>query len=813
MKPWHILLAALLLILFAAQAALGSPANSAAFDEEYHLAAGYAYLRTGDPRLATEHPPLVNVWNALPLEFLKPTLPIDIPAWQNAVPDDFGDAFLWQANSDIAVRLVLLGRLPIIALGVLLGAVVFRFTRDLFGLNAALLALALYAFDPNLIAHSRLSTTDLGLAATMTIAMWRLWAWLKKPTRWNLVWVGVAAGAAMGTKFTGLVLAPMFVFAASLYPTKPCHSEPRSSEASLYSTQPCHSEPRSGEESPSRRTVTLRRSAAQSDRLGVATRFQRLLALTIAGLIALLVIWAVYGFEIRNGLPAATYWRGLAKVYAEYSQGYPTFLMGQVSRTGWWYYFPVTLALKTPLPTLILLVVGIIVIASKRIWQRTSAAWIPPAFAMAAAMFSPLTIGYRHILPVLPFVIILAGNTANFKSQISNFKSHLVTLSSGACLLIFLWQMISTVLIFPHHLSYFNELAGGPVNAHNILVDSNLDWGQDLPALKAWMDENEIEVVNLSYFGTALPAAYGVRYWPLPGFLHFVIGPEVDSFNPYSPEPGWYAISATSLRLGLVYREQDLFAYFRDKTPIARAGYSILIYQVDYAANTPMDRAVIVSTPAYAVNPQTLGVAPGHRLIVKWADNPDVFIFAMNGPARYIAPDPLPFDRDLRRTFRAIGQKDGDALMVDARPLVESQLAQWRAPMPQGLPADFDGKLALIGYRIESPYVARGDALDLTTYWRVTGDLVPPIAFFAHVTSDGLQIVGQYDGWGTALRGLEIGDVIVQHVRAPIKPDTPPGVYQLELGVYSPDTMTRWPLQLASGAATDHVNLLSVTVR
>ena len=804
MKPPYLLAATILLLLFTTQAALGSPANSAAFDEEYHLAAGYAYLRTGDPRLSTEHPPLVNLWNALPLTFLNPRLPLDHPSWQNAIPDDFGDAFLWQANYDQAVRIVLLGRLPIIALGVLLGAVVFRFTRDLFGPNAALLALALYAFDPNLIANSRLSTTDLGLAAAMTIAMWRLWAWLKKPTRWNLVWVSVAAGAAIATKFTGLMLAPMFVLVALVYPPR------RPSERS--------------EESLSRRTGTLRRFAAQGDKFSVLLRLERLLALLLAGLIALLVIWAVYGFEVRNGLPAATYWRGLVKIYAEYSQGYPTFLMGQVSRTGWWYYFPVTFALKTPLPTLILLVVGIIVIAKKSVWQRTSAVWIPPTLAMAAAMFSPLTIGYRHILPVLPFAIILAANAVNFNFQISNIKSqtwrHLVTLShlpscsfEGCHLAIVLiaWQVTSAALIFPHHLSYFNELAGGPGNAHNILVDSNLDWGQDLPALKAWMDENKIEHVNLSYFGTALPAAYGVRYWPLPGFLHFVIGPEVDSFNPYTPEPGWYAISATSLRLGLVYREQDLFAYFRNKTPVARAGYSILIYKVDDPPSTPIDRAAVVGTPTYSINPQTLGVTPGHRLIAKWADNPDVFIFAMNGPARYIASDPLPFDRDLRRAFRSAAQKDGDALIVDARPLVQARLAEWQASLPS--PATFDGKLSLIGYRVESPNIARGDALDLTTYWRVTGELVPPIAFFAHVTEDGQNIIGQYDGWGTAMRGLEIGDVIVQHVRVPIKTDALPGTYRLQIGVYSPDTMTRWPAQLASGATADHALVSPVSVR
>lgn len=759
----------MLLVLFVAQAALGSASNSAAFDEEYHLAAGYAYLRTGDSRLATEHPPLANLWNALPLVLLNPTLPLDSHAWQNAIPDDFGDAFLWQTNLDQAVRIVLLGRLPIIALGVLLGAVVFRWTRDLFGPAAGLLALAIYALDPNLVAHSRLSTTDLALAATMTIAMWRLWVWLERPAWWNLVWAGVAAGAAIAVKFTGLMLAPMFLL------------------------------------------VTLAHVWRRRPRTRLA---RHILSLGLAGVVALLVVWAVYGFEIQGGLPAATYWRGLVKIWTEYSQGYPTFLLGQVSRTGWWYYFPVTFALKTPLPTLLLFIAGAAALVQRRAGWRASAALIPPALSMAAALFSPLAIGYRHILPVLPFVIVMAGNAANFKFQISNFKSiHQLDLQIRYWLvcILGLWYAASAILIFPHHLSYFNELAGGPGNGDRVLVDSNLDWGQDLPALKSWMERRGLDRVNLSYFGTALPAAYGVRYWPLPGFLHFVIGPEVDSFNPYTPDPGWYAISATSLRLGLLYRGQDLFAYFRDLTPVARAGYSILIYHVDEPPGAPVDRAVVVGTPTYELASQTLGVTPGRRLLVKWADNSDVFILAMNGPARYIAGDPLPFDRELRRAFRAAARSEGDALIVDARPLVESRLAQWRAAGPLDAPADFDGKLALIGYRLVSARVAPGDALDLTTYWQVTGEMAPPIAFFAHVADNQERIVGQYDGWGTGLRGLETGDVIVQHVRVPVRSDASPGSYSLQLGVYAPDTMARWPLRSPGGGA-DRVMLSPIEI-
>jgi 4-amino-4-deoxy-L-arabinose transferase-like glycosyltransferase len=384
-KVPHLIAAALLLIVFLAQVLLASPANSAALDEEYHFATGYAYLRTGDPRLSTEHPPLVNVWNALPLLLLDPKLPLDHAAWQNSMTVDFGDAFLWQANPDRAVPIVLISRLPIAMLGVLLGAVIFRWATSLFGVKAGLLALTLFAFDPGLIAQARLSTTDLGLALMVTLAMWRMWKWLESPSWRNVMLVGVFSGAAITTKFTGVMLAPLFLLTLLLYPVKSGHRYWR--------------------------TILVR--AGQ---------------LVIAGIIALLCVWIVYGLEIKDGLPAATYWRGLIKIFTEYSQGIPTFLFGQVSRTGWWYYFPVAFALKTPLPTLILFVTGFIRIFWRRRARRSAAAWAPPVILMGFVLMSPLAIGYRHILPVLPFVILVGGGAA-FSCCLT------VRLDSGRCAL------------------------------------------------------------------------------------------------------------------------------------------------------------------------------------------------------------------------------------------------------------------------------------------------------------------------------------------------------------------------------------------
>jgi 4-amino-4-deoxy-L-arabinose transferase-like glycosyltransferase len=771
----HLIAAVILLIVFLAQVLLASPANSAAFDEEYHFAAGYVYLRTGDPRLSTEHPPLVNVWNALPLLFLDPKLPLDHAAWQNSMTDDFGDAFLWQANPDRAVPIVLISRLPIAMLGVLLGAVIFRWATSLFGVKAGLLALTLFAFDPNLIAQARLSTTDLGLALMMTLAMWRLWKWLERPSWRNVILVGIFSGAAISTKFTGVMLAPLFLLSLLLYPA------------------------RAGE----RYWRTILARAGQ---------------LIAAGLVALLGVWIVYGLEIKDGLPAATYWRGLIKIFTEYAQGYPTFLFGQISRTGWWYYFPVTFTVKTPLPTLALFVGGFIAIFWQRRARRCAAAWAPPVILMGFAMISPLAIGYRHILPVLPFVIVTGGGAALFLLPGRQAQFRALRLAAGACLIA--WLVIGTLVIYPHHLSYFNAIAGGPAQTDRILVDSNLDWGQDLPALKQLLTDQQLACVNLSYFGTALPATYGVRYSPLPGFLHFLYGADVSAYNPYTPEPGWYAISATSRRLGTVWNHTDLYSYFRDKDPIAQAGYSIGLYEVTYPPGMPVTHTVIIGTPAYDVPASTLGLAPNTRVNVKWVDNVDSAVL-VNGPARYVADNPVPFDADLNKAFKASARPADGIWIVDARPAVEALLPKWQAikpRLPDGTLADwpvrFNDQIDLIGFKVDTTQAAAGTELGLTTYWRVSGPIDPctPLAMFVHVANDQSGIVGQYDGWNTAVRGLEVGDVIAQHVRIPISPGAAAGRYALQAGLYSPDSMQRWIARTPVGKPTDRIMLSPIEI-
>ena len=351
---------------------------------------------------------------------------------------------------------------------------------------------------------------------------------------------------------------------------------------------------------------------------------------------------------------------------------------------------------------------------------------------------------------------MLAGNSVNW-----SFWSGRRRLAGLTVLvLLVVWLVAGTLRIFPHQEAFFNEVAGRWTNWSNILVDSNLDWGQDLPALRQVMEERGIERVNLAYFGKSVPEKYGVRYSPLPGFLRFVEGMELNAYNPYTPEPGWYAISATSLRLGLTLPETvNLYAYFRDLEPEARAGYSIYLYNVTYPPEVEVNREVVVGTPAAQLSAQELGIEPGERTQVKWLSSPEAQIYSFD--EAYMVP------------------KD-DAFR------------------PAGI--DFSGLFTLLGYSQDPVQVEPGQSVNFALYWQVGPEPMEmpaptrgsPLSVFLHITEEEpWQIASQFDGWPVALRGLEPGDIIVQQATVDLDEQMAPGEYNILAGLYSPQSGAR----------------------
>ena len=454
---WEAIFLILGLILFAGQALLSSPLKSASFDEEYHVTAGYAYLKTGDERMSLSHPPLVDALSAVPLLFRDDVnLPLDDPSWENRDYFNFSDVFLWQAQTD-PQSILEWSRWPIILLGTILVAALFWWAREMAGAWAGWIALILAVFDPNLIANSRLVTTDLGLACFLLLAMWRLWHWLEDPSRKNLILVGIFAGLTMTTKFTGVMVWPMIVVISLLW----------------------------GWEIGDWR-LEIGQSGSGDQRLGAGQNRQSrnrrlpisnlLKSWIVMGLIAFFTLWAVYGFDVSPlpnmsiPLPASFYPYSMWDTFVGIEEQPKTsFLLGQTSPRGWWYYFPVALLLKTSLPLLILFVWGTAVFLKQKGIRYASILWVPPLFYMLLAMTGRIAIGYRHILPVVPFLILLAAQVGRLEigdwrlGIKDNLQSHgrRPLISNLLVTGLLLWTIIGTARIYPHQESYFNELAGG----------------------------------------------------------------------------------------------------------------------------------------------------------------------------------------------------------------------------------------------------------------------------------------------------------------------------------------------------------------
>lgn len=327
---------------------------------------------------------------------------------------------------------------------------------------------------------------------------------------------------------------------------------------------------------------------------GAARRFGRFIT---SGLLSIGVVWLIFGLEWRafrfqtdsllwlnqfSG-PMPTFWAGLEQIALLTGEGrYEAFMAGRFSAEGFAWYFPYAFLVKTPLLTLFLLVLALIwLLGNGRFRSRALFLSIPILAYFLFSSQSALNIGYRHLLPVLPFVYLLIGGLWAAGGRWSQVAGR--RWAEGATAVVLLWHIGTALWIHPHYLSYFNREVGGPANGYRLLLDSNVDWGQDLLRLQEWMAEHDVEQVKLGWFGTADPDYYGLNYTPLPGFPRqpFYGLWTHPPFNPANPEPGIYAISATALwEMPLPDGQKHVYAWFREREPDDRVGYSILVYEV-----------------------------------------------------------------------------------------------------------------------------------------------------------------------------------------------------------------------------------------
>ncbi|MCB9431005.1 MAG: glycosyltransferase family 39 protein [Ardenticatenaceae bacterium] len=533
--PHNRILMSLCLLIFFALALPTAVSKSPTVDESIHILRGRALWQTGKVGLQFEHAPLSH-WLNGSLLWLEPTMPnvVDLPAWPLQDPLPLASQLLWQNGTNLD-RAVLLARLPIILLGLLLGAALARWARELGGYRAEWVVLILFAFSPNLLANFSLATTDAPLTAVFLFSLYTHWRWQKRPSPARWILATLALGFALATKLTALMLLPL----------------------TLFFTYRTWQRGREAWWRPGLRWATL---------------------LPLAGLL----VWALYGFELRPignfpiPIPAATYFGSLFELQSHITVGHDAFLLGERSSDGWWSYFVVAFLLKTPLLTIGLVGTAVYLIIRHHRWSQTMVLWLPALTFFVVASTSRLNIGYRHILPILPPLLLLAalaGAAALHRLQQPTTRRSLRLFAP----LLLLWYASGTVRYHPHYLTYFNELIGGSSQGYRYLSDSNLDWGQDLKLLAAYLHVNP--TARFSYYGAVAndPAYYGLNQSPL-----YTKSGAPHQFTPANPQLGQYALSATHVQ-GLELPDVDILSWFWHHEPDGNLGYSILLYDIEAA--------------------------------------------------------------------------------------------------------------------------------------------------------------------------------------------------------------------------------------
>ncbi len=578
-----------LLVIMAAEIVLSVRGESLSWDEGDHIFAGYMSLKTRDYGLNPEHPPLVKMVAALPLMPLALRVPPLQNRWYKVESYYDGRELIYHngpndGGSYSANTIIFRARMCVMPFVLLLALLAFLAGYEMFGTTAGLVAMTLVAFEPSLLAHGPFVTTDATVSCFFLASIYCLYRWVKAPSLLRLLTVGLACGLALASKHSAIMLLPMiFILLAG----------------ELLG-----------------RWISLRRSTTGTAlwrRCGLhaVKLFGGVAAISI---LAVLILWAFYGFRfaarpaglhldsdiasaahglspwMAQGIVLFAHHRLLPESYLfglcdviNVGNWSPTFILGKVYTHGVWYYFPVVLAIKLTLGTIGLSLISAAAFFSGRFRLAREIFFliVPAAIYIATAIASPLNIGIRHILPVLPFLILLAAGGASTMARSSKRWLYAVAaLVTVHCL--------SSLMAYPNYLAYANEAWGGPSQTHRYLTDSNVDWGQQLIAVKAYVDQHHIHDCWFAYFVAPfiLPSDNGIPCKLLPtadtGGMEIDVPPVVHGpvFISYSDLYG-YEFGSEKLN-----SYQDFIA----RHPDAVIQYGVAVYNGDYSI--PMARAI-----------------------------------------------------------------------------------------------------------------------------------------------------------------------------------------------------------------------------
>jgi hypothetical protein len=505
-----------------------------------HLVSGYSYLAKKDFRLEPQNPPLIKLLLALPL-FLFYRLPFDPDPkyWRDGDGYLIGRDFLYKSPVS-ADRILSLSRFSNLFLGGLLMLLTGWWAYRLWGNNAAILAMGLTSLEPNFVAHSSLVTTDMGATLFIFLTVYLLWEYLNSPVWLLLLATGISTGMALVSKFSAILVIPLLALIIAL-------------PLLLGRSYSCIVLPFKQKLDQPRHKL-----------------FQAAAAFSLILFLAFATIPPAYFFQ---GFQPWLF--GFSEFLTLAQAGLMAFFLGQYSYQGWWSYFIISFLIKTPIGSLALIFASL---ALYRVGSRLKVSdaiflLLPVVTFFTVTTQAKISIGLRHILPVYPFLFVLASRLATVHFQ----RRWLAPLLIGTPLVL---TAVSSLRIAPHQLAYFNEFIGGPAQGYRYLSDSNLDWGQDLKGLKGYMEKENLSTIYLSYFGTAPPSYYGIRYQYVPGTL------------PLEWPPPAYKVPATASRKILaisVYNLQDVsnpynpvFQWLWSRRPLGKIGYSIFVYDLTH---------------------------------------------------------------------------------------------------------------------------------------------------------------------------------------------------------------------------------------
>lgn len=501
-------------------------ANGPTFDEGVHLTAGYAYWTTGGFSINAEDPPLLKLLWAFPaLLQHEPPLPMEAAQshWQLADAWLYGRCESPHAVINSARRINLLFGCGAILLSALWA---FRLTGSRL---AAAASAAFAASDPTLLALSCVLSTDAGLTFFALSSCYLMWEYKRFPSQMLLYALGVSLGLMVATKFSavgviaGLGLAGSFSIARGQVLALPGQV----------------------------REAGVRSALELAFRLGV---------------IAMCTVAATYAF-----IHFEQWAMGLKFQLTRGGHGDGVmYLNGVLSRQGWYHYFLEALLLKLPLGLLTAATLGGLLLLTQSS-ARKDMVWlmVPPLVFLALASYSRINLGVRVVLPVVPFLYISAGTLAGSGS----FRA----LRLSCLLLCLIWSVWAADRASAHELGYFNELVSWRAGEQPPLADSNLDWGQGLPALKCWMDANDIQWIALAYFGTDRPQAHAIRCDELPAYGR--VGQFCHDSGPEHGGPFIIAVS-TNLLEGLFLNDPGLYAWLRVHRPLTVLDGSIQVFDL-----------------------------------------------------------------------------------------------------------------------------------------------------------------------------------------------------------------------------------------